>query len=89
MKISLIQNFKKNRARELYNIYNILQNKLRLSSADIYPILKASQELEYEASIKTDSSIWVYSISDLVLRKRTIKHIKPKGLEKRPKIDCS
>lgn len=89
MKTSLIQNFKKNRARELYNIYNILQNKLRLSSADIYPILKASQELEYEASIKTDSSIWGYSISDLVLPIRTIKHIKPKGLEIRAKIDCS
>lgn len=89
MKNSDIRRFKNQRAQELKALYQLLLNKLKWLPSDLNPILRASQQLEEEASKSSSASVWGYTISGLILPIKNIKHIEPQGLKTpRLRIDC-
>lgn len=90
MKPKEISSFKSAKSRELMQLYNLLQRKLRCPSYHIETIKEASQFLKEDSENITSSSEWGYDISDLILPIATDKHILPTGLRSpKLKIECS
>ncbi len=90
MKNSEIKRFKELKARELKDLYELLQNKLKGTASELHPILSASKQLESEASLHSSETSWGYTISGLILPVRNIKHMEPKGLSApKLRIDCT
>ena len=87
MKVSEIKRFRQNRANELDKLYEVLLKNLHIDSNDIMPIKMAAKQIK--ATVDDNSTIWGYSISNLILPINTTKHIIPIGLKARLKINCS
>lgn len=86
MRPSEIKNFKRARAKELAQLYEILRQKFHFDSYGIMPIKKAAEQIS--ADQNNGLTTWGYSISDIILPIQTTKHIIPQGLIVRVKINC-
>lgn len=86
MKPCDIKNFKRNRAAELARLYEILRDKFHFNSSDITPIKTASEQIMKAQD--NGLATWGYSISNLIFPIATTRHIIPKGLIVRVKINC-
>lgn len=85
-----ICSFKTDRGEELIKLHGLLQQRFYAQTAALEPLRLAAINLKKEAQIKSESSIWGYKISNLILPLGVNRHVKPVGLNTlRVRIDCN
>lgn len=80
MRQSEIAKFKRERARDLKSLYEVLINKLGVNKEDIYSIIEASNNLSQDANSKSTDDYWGYDIRNVLMPFSTTKHLVPKEM---------